>query len=105
MKIQIKRKTGNYATPTGTVNSGEPVLGTTTIGGGSTQFDTLYIGGLGNNPSWKKVSMAEFTPAYVEQGESQVNFSIGMYSFWFGTQAQYNNIQTKDANTFYFITE
>lgn len=37
--------------------------------------------------------------------QASISGSIAMYDFWFGTQAQYDAITTKDPNTFYFINE
>lgn len=104
MKIQIKRKSGSTVLPSTSAGAGEPILSTSTIGDGSTAYDTMYIRNLSNN-AWKKVSMADFTPAYEEAGSSSVTGAFGNYSLWFGTQAQYNAIATKDPDTFYFITQ
>ena len=113
MKIKLKRRSSSNSAAVPTIASGEdiigePVWGKSTVG--STDYQTLFIGGTNNTtPStqeWKKVSMAEFTPAYENAGQNpSVSGSIAMYSFWFGTQTQYDAITTKDPNTFYFITQ
>lgn len=106
MKIKIRRAAANSTTATpaiGTENvAGEPILGMCTVG--STQYDTMYVGARDGN-SWKRVAMSSFTPAFENADSGGVNASLGMYSLWFGTQAEYDAISTKDQNTFYFITE
>ena len=101
MKIQFRRKSGNTVLPAAQ-GAAEPILSTLTIGNNT--YDTIYIRNLANT-DWKAVAMTEFTPTYAEATSTDINASVGNYSFWFGTQAQYDAIQTKDPDTFYFITQ
>lgn len=100
MQIRIKRKGGSTVLPS-TGASGEPILTTRTIG--SSNPDAMYIRSLDGN-SWKGVAMTAFTPGY-ENADSTTVSPFSQYILWFGTQAQYDAITTKDTNTFYFITE
>lgn len=107
MKIKIRRATASSTTETPAIASGENVAGEPILGSsqvGSTRYDTLYVGAR-DGSSWKKVAMSSFTPAFENADSGGVNASLGMYSLWFGTQAEYDAISQKDQNTFYFITE
>lgn len=100
MKIQIKRKTGSTVLPS-TGSAGEPILSTRAVG--SSNLDSVYIRSL-DGTSWKGIAMTAYTPGY-ENADSTTVSPFSQYILWFGTQAQYDAITTKDANTFYFITE
>ena len=104
MDLRIKRK-ANVTKPETTVGSGEPILAQRTIGG--TTHDAIYISGNSattNSPDWKGVSMTSFTPIYETDSQSNVS-PFSQYILWFGTQADYDALTTKDDLTFYFITE
>ena len=100
MKIQIKRKSGSTVLPA-TGSAGEPILSTRAVG--SSNPDSMYIRSL-DGSSWKGIAMTAYTPGY-ENAESTTVSPFSQYILWFGTQAQYDAITTKDSNTFYFITE
>ena len=51
--------------------------------------------------SYKSVELANLNSYVAGVRETNANNNL---SFWKGTQAEYNNIPTKDPNTIYFVT-
>ncbi len=53
----------------------------------------------------KNISTMNGNITTINQDITQLKSQIGNYKLWVGTQAQYNAIATKDANTLYFIKD